>query len=49
MKNIKVGPGFSTIKWDGKSNKGQIVKTGIYFVKLKGSVFKDILEITLLK
>ena len=49
MKNIKVGPGFSTIKWDGKTNTGQIVKTGIYFVKLKGSVFKDILEITLLK
>ena len=49
MKNIKVGPGFSTIKWDGKSNKGQIVKTGIYFVKLEGSTFNDILEITFLK
>ena len=49
MKNIKVGPGFSVINWDGKNNRGQTVNTGLYFVKLKGNVFEDILEITFLK
>ena len=49
MKNIKVGPGFSVINWDGKNNRGQTVNSGLYFVKLKGDLFEDILEITFLK
>lgn len=49
INNVKIEPGLSIIKWNGKDNKGQTVKTGIYFVKLKGTVFEDSLEITFLK
>lgn len=49
INNVKIEPGLSIVKWNGKNNKGQTVKTGIYFVRLKGTIFEDFLEITFLK
>jgi hypothetical protein len=35
----KQEPGFYTIKWEGKDNKGKEVSTGIYFYRLKTKEF----------
>jgi hypothetical protein len=42
-------PGYYTVSWDGKNNKGEIVGSGIYFYRIQAGSFTKTAKMSLLK
>ena len=45
----KRSPGTYQIHWDGKSNDGKDISTGIYLVRFEAGKFRQIRKITLIR
>ena len=42
-------PGFYTMCWSGKNEKGKLLKSGIYFYEVKAGKFKSVKKLVLLR
>jgi hypothetical protein len=42
-------PGYYTISWDGRNNKGEVVGSGIYFYRIQAGSFTKTAKMSLLK
>jgi hypothetical protein len=49
LMNEEKSPGYYSISWDGKNDFGELVNSGIYFIKISADKFSDIKKMTLLK
>jgi hypothetical protein len=45
----KLNPGNYTVVWNGNNNHGQVVSSGVYFVKMSAGFFRQIRKMTLVR